>query len=262
PERTQDKSQTVETTQAKPIEASLNDPKPREAESIQPRQIEIEDGDSQLSQPRQIEIEDGDSHLSQPRQIEIEDEASAPIQPRQIEIEDEEVPASSARIESSPSPEKSPSIHQQAAQKPPPAIAFNATDREQLKARGIDPSTVEAQAAQALEQRQDLNGLATAVTAERLIDHFGKDFGNGVQVFEGNAYQMARTQEGTLKINALDGRGNILEFGSGRLQGNLSKADIAQFEKISGELDKAEARVAVKERSKPEPAKKEQMEMG
>ncbi|MGH2413660.1 MAG: hypothetical protein ACRDEA_08205, partial [Microcystaceae cyanobacterium] len=71
-----------------------------------------------------------------------------------------------------------------------------------------------------------------------------------------------RTQEGTLKINAKDGRGNILEFGGGRLQGNLSKADIAQFEKIEGELDKAEARVAVKERSKPEPAKKEQMEMG
>jgi hypothetical protein len=86
-------------------------------------------------------------------------------------------------------------------------------------------------------RQQDLSNLAVVATAGRLLQNFGQQQQDGSRSFLGQAYHYQQQGE-RLTITALDGRGTILEFGQGSLQGNLSRADLKQFQKLDRQLDK------------------------
>ena len=89
-------------------------------------------------------------------------------------------------------------------------------------------------------RRQDLHHLAIAATAQRLLDHYGQSQADGSRTLEGEAYRF-RQLGNRLTISAQDGRGTLLQFGEGQLQGHLSRADRQQFRQLQQLLQDADA---------------------
>ena len=86
-------------------------------------------------------------------------------------------------------------------------------------------------------RRQDLNNLAAAASAQRLLQNFGQQQQDGSLTFEGQAYRYQQQGE-HLTVTAKDGRGTILELGNGQLQGNLSRGDRHSFRTLDRQLNK------------------------
>ena len=89
---------------------------------------------------------------------------------------------------------------------------------------------------------------AKVATAERLLQNFGQQRQAGSLTFEGQAYRYQKDGE-RLTVTAKDGRGTILAFGDGQLQGNLSPADRQQFRALDRELARA---IAVRQPPNPQ----------
>ena len=89
----------------------------------------------------------------------------------------------------------------------------------------------------ATERRQDLRNLSALATAQRLLSQFGQEQPNGSRFFDGESFQYQQQGE-TLTVTAKDGRGTVLEFGEGRLKGDLSEKDFEKFEQLEVALDK------------------------
>jgi hypothetical protein len=106
-------------------------------------------------------------------------------------------------------------------------------------------------------RQQDLSNLAAATTAQRLLHNFGQQQPDGSRSFEGNAYRYQQ-QGDRLTVSAKDGRGTILEFGGGSLQGNLSRGDRQSFQNLDLEIDRA---VAAR-RESPQRESKQEMALG
>ncbi len=94
----------------------------------------------------------------------------------------------------------------------------------------------------ALQQKQsgnkkDLNNVVALAAATRLLENFGDKNNQGSRIFEGNTFRF-ESNNSNLKITAKDGRGEVLTFNKGNLQGNLTDTDVKQFQKINSELNK------------------------
>ena len=88
----------------------------------------------------------------------------------------------------------------------------------------------------AKQRKQDLRHLAAATSAQRLLSQFGQEQADGSLSLEGESFLYQQKGE-QLTVTANDGRGTVLEFGQGRLDGDLSDADLKRFEQLEVALD-------------------------
>ena len=95
--------------------------------------------------------------------------------------------------------------------------------RERL---GIDPESKSL--------RQDLESLAVAQTARKLIAEFGTPDSKGGQSFGGATYQL-HAQGPNLTVHSTH-RGTILEVENGQIKSNLEGRDLKQFREIDKQL--------------------------
>lgn len=95
--------------------------------------------------------------------------------------------------------------------------------RERL---GIDPESKSL--------RQDLESLAVAQTARKLIAEFGTPDSKGGQSFGGATYQI-HAQGSNLTVHSTH-RGTILEVQDGQIKSNLEGRDVKQFREIDKQL--------------------------
>ena len=95
--------------------------------------------------------------------------------------------------------------------------------RERL---GIDPESKSL--------RQDLESLAVAQTARKLISEFGTPDSKGGQSFGGATYQI-HAQGSNLTVHSTH-RGTILEVQDGQIKSNLEGRDVKQFREIDKQL--------------------------
>ncbi len=82
--------------------------------------------------------------------------------------------------------------------------------------------------------RQDLESLAVARTARRLIEQFGSPNEKGGRSFGGRTYQIESNGQ-DLSINSTY-RGNVLVVTNGQISSNLSERDVKQFREIDKQL--------------------------
>ncbi len=82
--------------------------------------------------------------------------------------------------------------------------------------------------------RQDLESLAVARTARRLIEQFGSPNEKGGRSFGGSTYQIESNGQ-DLSINS-SYRGNVLVVTNGQISSNLSERDVKQFREIDKQL--------------------------
>ena len=87
------------------------------------------------------------------------------------------------------------------------------------------------------DTQKELNNLAVARTAKRILNYFGSESSEKYQTFEGSLYRIE--QDGAnLTITAKDGRGVILNINQGKLSSELSASDVSRFREIDQELDR------------------------
>ena len=91
---------------------------------------------------------------------------------------------------------------------------------------GIDPES--------RSLRQDLESLAVAHTAKKLIAEFGTPDSKGGQSFGGATYQI-HAQGSNLTVHSTH-RGTILEVQDGQIKSNLEERDVKQFREIDKQL--------------------------
>jgi hypothetical protein len=89
--------------------------------------------------------------------------------------------------------------------------------------------------------KQDLQNLAVINVAARLLDRFGSQSQNGIEVFEGNTFRLER-QEKNITVMAKDGRSDILSLKNGQLSGSLSQKDIEKFQAVDRQLHPHQSR--------------------
>ena len=89
--------------------------------------------------------------------------------------------------------------------------------------------------------KQDLQNLAVINVAARLLDRFGSQSQNGVEVFEGNTFRLER-QEKNITVMAKDGRADILSLKDGQLSGSLSQKDIEKFQAVDLQFNQQHSR--------------------
>ena len=89
--------------------------------------------------------------------------------------------------------------------------------------------------------KQDLQNLAVINVAARLLDRFGSQSQNGVEIFEGNTFRLER-QEKNITVMAKDGRGDILSLKDGQLSGSLSQKDIEKFQAVDLQFNQQHSR--------------------
>ena len=89
--------------------------------------------------------------------------------------------------------------------------------------------------------KQDLQNLAVINVAARLLDRFGSQSQNGVEIFEGNTFRLER-QEKNITVMAKDGRSDILSLKNGQLSGSLSQKDIEKFQAVDRQLHPHQSR--------------------
>ena len=82
--------------------------------------------------------------------------------------------------------------------------------------------------------RQDLESLAVARTARKLIEQFGSPSPSGGRSFGGSTYQI-HSRGTNLTVNATH-RGTVLEVENGQIRSNLSERDVKQFREIDKQL--------------------------
>jgi len=89
--------------------------------------------------------------------------------------------------------------------------------------------------------KQDLQNLAVINVAARLLDRFGSQSQNGIEVFEGNTFRLER-QEKNITVMAKDGRNDILSLKDGQLSGSLSQKDIEKFQAVDLQFNQQHSR--------------------
>ena len=89
--------------------------------------------------------------------------------------------------------------------------------------------------------KQDLQNLAVINVAARLLDRFGSQSKDGVEVFEGNTFRLER-QEKNITVIAKDGRADILSLKDGQLSGSLSQKDIEKFQAVDLQFNQQHSR--------------------
>ncbi len=82
--------------------------------------------------------------------------------------------------------------------------------------------------------RQDLESLAVARTARRLIEQFGSPNEKGGRSFGGSTYQIESNGQ-DLSVNSTY-RGNVLVLTNGQISSKLSERDVKQFREIDKQL--------------------------
>ena len=93
--------------------------------------------------------------------------------------------------------------------------------------------------------KQDLNNMSVAFTSQRLLDFLGAEDSKGNRVFETNSYKIqADSGNSSRKLSVVDKSANSIILASdkgslGRLQGNLSKQNLRDFEKLNRQLNLA-----------------------
>jgi len=80
-------------------------------------------------------------------------------------------------------------------------------------------------------------------TTNKALSILGRQTGEGGRYLDGERYQLSQNK-GILTITAKDNRGKILQMNNGRIQGNLSSADVEAFQRfeqtLEAQLEKAE----------------------
>jgi hypothetical protein len=89
--------------------------------------------------------------------------------------------------------------------------------------------------------KQDLQNLAVINVAARLLDRFGSQSKDGVEIFEGNTFRLER-QEKNITVMAKDGRADILSLKDGQLSGSLSQKDIEKFQAVDLQFNQQHSR--------------------
>jgi hypothetical protein len=89
--------------------------------------------------------------------------------------------------------------------------------------------------------KQDLQNLAVANVASRLLARLGSKSADGKQVFEGNTFRLQR-QDNNLTVTAKDGRGTILSLKDGELTGSLAQKDVEKFQAVERQLNQGKSR--------------------
>jgi predicted double-glycine peptidase len=89
--------------------------------------------------------------------------------------------------------------------------------------------------------KQDLQNLAVANVASRLLARLGSKSADGKQVFEGNTFRLER-QDNNLTVTAKDGRGTILSLKDGELTGSLVQKDVEKFQAVERQLERGKSR--------------------
>lgn len=80
-------------------------------------------------------------------------------------------------------------------------------------------------------------------TTNKALSILGRQTGEGGRYLDRERYQLSQNK-GILTITAKDNRGKILQMNNGRIQGNLSSADVEAFQRfeqtLEAQLEKAE----------------------
>ena len=87
--------------------------------------------------------------------------------------------------------------------------------------------------------KQDLRNLEVTQQAKQSLSQLS-DRPPGERSWNGNTYQITEGKDGSLAIEA-KGRGKILEFSKGRIEGKATEADLKNFKTLNKEIEKYNA---------------------